>query len=475
MTRYVKSVSATNIHGRFDLLQDFQPGINILHGRNGMGKTTLLHILANILNGEFSRFAFLKFDEISLEIADSEALFGTKLNLSRTGKDTDNEAIVISIDGAEVGEPISIAKVQASEKENSRDMRRRERLGKVEMSAPLLPTAYFPAFRTMIEAWSSFQEGDNVRQYLDYASALLESRMIRRRYDPEDVSTTLFARELFGQFVPRISYPSPIEIEQRIADEAQQAMLMIGKTDRELLTNVFLDVVRTLSQKDQQLKESPDAIIEQISTLSNELADYPTQGEVDRGVYPQLTKYLQSFEMSDTAEEQLVVRVLDVYRKSLEERVRVQNESFVGIETYLDSVNRFLEGKKLALAYQDTPRVSRAVLQFNDGSTSTVRTLSSGERQIITLIYAATHMSDQQVVLIDEPEISLHVDWQRDLLASMADQLGGRQIIACTHSPTIGANYDDRMFELVLKPTVNPSPDKDLAHSYRVDDEESEL
>ena len=61
-----------------------------------------------------------------------------------------------------------------------------------------------------------------------------------------------------------------------------------------------------------------------------------------------------------------------------------------------------------------------------------------------------------QGVLIDEPEISLHVDWQRRLLRRMAEQIGGRQIIVCTHSPTIGADYEERQTELVLKPTRKP-------------------
>jgi len=51
-------------------------------------------------------------------------------------------------------------------------------------------------------------------------------------------------------------------------------------------------------------------------------------------------------------------------------------------------------------------------------------------------------MSSQKIVLIDEPEISLHVDWQRLLLKKISEQLHDRQVIVCTHSPIIGADYD---------------------------------
>jgi hypothetical protein len=45
MSKWVKRIIATRVYDRFDLDQEFLPGVNILHGRNGTGKTTLLHIL----------------------------------------------------------------------------------------------------------------------------------------------------------------------------------------------------------------------------------------------------------------------------------------------------------------------------------------------------------------------------------------------------------------------------------------------
>ena len=62
--------------------------------------------------------------------------------------------------------------------------------------------------------------------------------------------------------------------------------------------------------------------------------------------------------------------------------------------------------------------------------------------------YAAAQAHNGNIVLIDEPEISLHIDWQRLLLRKMAEQLDHRQIIVCTHSPEIGADYDDRYQEV---------------------------
>lgn len=72
MSRYIKSIQATGIYGRFDLYHEFKPGVNILYGVNGSGKTTLLHILANVLNGDCERFAFLAFDTIEVKLVDED-------------------------------------------------------------------------------------------------------------------------------------------------------------------------------------------------------------------------------------------------------------------------------------------------------------------------------------------------------------------------------------------------------------------
>lgn len=77
--------------------------------------------------------------------------------------------------------------------------------------------------------------------------------------------------------------------------------------------------------------------------------------------------------------------------------------------------------------------------------------MSSGERQLLTMLYAVNRMSKNSVVLIDEPEISLHIDWQENLLIKMMEQLGSRQIIVCTHSPAIASDFTDYMTEVVPK------------------------
>ncbi|WP_404977927.1 AAA family ATPase [Agrobacterium tumefaciens] len=53
-------------------------------------------------------------------------------------------------------------------------------------------------------------------------------------------------------------------------------------------------------------------------------------------------------------------------------------------------------------------------------------------------------------IFIDEPELSLHVDWQRQLFPLLLSQQQSNQFIIATHSPFIYSKYPDR--EVVVDP-----------------------
>ncbi|WOI35026.1 ATP-binding protein [Tritonibacter scottomollicae] len=69
--------------------------------------------------------------------------------------------------------------------------------------------------------------------------------------------------------------------------------------------------------------------------------------------------------------------------------------------------------------------------------------LSAGEKQMLSFIcYNAFHKDT--VFLIDEPELSLHVDWQRQLFGILESQESKNQFIIATHSPFIYGKYPDK-------------------------------
>jgi ABC-type lipoprotein export system ATPase subunit len=74
--------------------------------------------------------------------------------------------------------------------------------------------------------------------------------------------------------------------------------------------------------------------------------------------------------------------------------------------------------------------------------------LSSGEKQLI-LILLETFLAKESCILIDEPEISMHINWQERLINAMQQLNPSVQIILTTHTPEIMVNIeDDRIFRL---------------------------
>lgn len=73
--------------------------------------------------------------------------------------------------------------------------------------------------------------------------------------------------------------------------------------------------------------------------------------------------------------------------------------------------------------------------------------LSAGEKQMLSfLCYNA--FSDNAAIFIDEPELSLHLDWQGLLLPTLLEQATDNQFFVATHSPFIYTIYPDKEFLL---------------------------
>lgn len=74
--------------------------------------------------------------------------------------------------------------------------------------------------------------------------------------------------------------------------------------------------------------------------------------------------------------------------------------------------------------------------------------LSAGEKQLL-LVLLTVFLIDENpyVLLMDEPELSLHVEWQEKLLSSLRSLNPACQIILTTHSPSIFAcGWENNLF-----------------------------
>ncbi|HEJ8007445.1 TPA: AAA family ATPase [Serratia marcescens] len=435
---FLKRINLNKIHHRYNLSVDFNDNLNVIHGKNGAGKSTLIHVIANVVNCDFLRFAFLNFEKIEVFYNN-----GKEITISQE-KDQDDKVIIVSLSTGErikfttleasatirelkeerysnESTPLLISKIQSFTKENG---------------LKITSSSYFPAFRTMLEAWGAYPE----------------SAYERRQYNRFGMSSkriSSFARELFGQFMPDINYPSPIDIEERIKEEIRRAQVGIARFESRIFSESFVKVFSALIKGSNEEEILPDTILKDIEklTISQENTAKINYFEEYSKIYDEIRLLINKSNRNGV--ESSVSGALTVYRDALKERLEYQGIAFSEIDNYFNSVNSFLDEKEMGYEFDLERRNPKVGLRFPDNTWSSIRVMSSGERQLLTMLYAASKMSKDAIVLIDEPEISLHIDWQEELLENMLSQLSGRQIIVCTHSPSIATGYEDRMISIV--------------------------
>ena len=92
--------------------------------------------------------------------------------------------------------------------------------------------------------------------------------------------------------------------------------------------------------------------------------------------------------------------------------------------------------------FKDTGKVidrkSNEIQFVQDGTTLTPYQLSSGEKQILVIMLTVlVENGEPHALLMDEPEISLHIEWQQKLIGLIRELNPKAQIILSTHSPAL--------------------------------------
>jgi predicted ATP-binding protein involved in virulence len=83
------------------------------------------------------------------------------------------------------------------------------------------------------------------------------------------------------------------------------------------------------------------------------------------------------------------------------------------------------------------------VVESQTGTNISLSDLSSGEQHELILLYELLFRTPKSgLILVDEPEISLHVGWQTRFLPDLIDivRLNGAYSLVATHSPVLIGN-----------------------------------
>lgn len=127
--------------------------------------------------------------------------------------------------------------------------------------------------------------------------------------------------------------------------------------------------------------------------------------------------------------------VLAVYVEDAEKKLGIFDDLARKIKLFQEIVNSRFLYKRLHISREDG-----FVFTTSTGEPLPLSALSSGEQQEIVLMYELLfRVKEDSLVLIDEPEISLHVAWQKRFLEDLTriTELASFDVLIATHSPQI--------------------------------------
>lgn len=269
---------------------------------------------------------------------------------------------------------------------------------------------------------------------------------------PEELDSNRF--ELRHTYLP-ISRLYVTE-DRRVARMLQSVSTSPGLSELDL-DRVFTEMVNLMWLRYTR-NTSLEIEMKQTRGIGNILADFitsevgdPQPVETDvAGAYQRLQAFLERQSRTRRA-----VISLEAFEKRLKEdpRMRLVLRNIEEIEADVALIkkpkNEFERLLKSMISPEKELRLGdRDIHAFGDTGEIQLEDLSSGEKQLLRICVDAL-LADGEPILIDEPELSMHIDWQRKFLPALRVLAPDSQLIIATHSPEILAPIrNDQIFEL---------------------------
>jgi len=208
--------------------------------------------------------------------------------------------------------------------------------------------------------------------------------------------------------------------------------------------NVLRHLVDQPSRESLSLGESDIAAlmdrVDSVRARTAMLAKYELETPLDTAPVkdPILTSHGQT--------QALAVRLITPYIDGLESRLQALEPIYKVTDRFVSLINSLLTDKiisfQLSHGFSIVNRLSGVLKPAQ---------LSSGEQQLLLLFcYVLTARDKPSVFMIDEPEISLNIKWQRQLIQSLLDVTDGAdiQFIFASHSLELLSQHRNRVVRL---------------------------
>ena len=444
----------TRLHGYKDVTIDFKSSVRILIAGNGSGKTTVLNALHSFLRRRFHRLRLLDFHSI-------ECQFNTLLPAVTLYKSQIPSAVPADLEKA--AHLAARSNVRESEiLEFIRDEYTRGEIYKfrlhriVRQLFTMTPYTYEQIGAMLDDVYDDYHGSGNSgleEISTQILNAIGQTRLLYlptyRRIEMPLLSSVPPRLKRTGQY----QYQEQEKVLQGASPaEAQHIIFGLADVDQRLAElSEEIERISNLEYRSTSATIIDEALGDRIryeSSMGGDLPDIESlarflsrvsQGKNSQSRIESIANLYRSGEIH--SEQQLLLRYFLRRIGSVIEKTR---ETEAMLEKFVAACNAYLrESSDEKILTYDPEKMRVLVVNTWTGNDIPMSELSSGEKQLIS-IFAKLYLYDvEQFVLIDEPELSLSIDWQRRILPSMVDSGSVRQLLAITHSPFIFDNRFD--------------------------------
>jgi predicted ATP-dependent endonuclease of OLD family len=440
MQSILERITITGLHGNKKIDVNIRDNTIVLVGENGSGKTTFLRILFYILSGSWQSLVSYRFDTITISISGKVHVIPHQ-SLRKDFKKADRrflaklpphmrkrimdliesgnvERIQMEMErmGAHYNFPPKLIADQLYLFEDSSRKLKKELQESIEeirkaIDAQIL---YLPTYRRIERELSSIYEGIDTDDF----------RRFRNR---------ILSRGMGDSYIELVEFGMK-DVEKAIKDTLE-SLKEFARENLNKLTLGYLGDVLDQEYDKVSIKEIAETSEDTIRGVLNRIDESILSKHDKENLFSVINAVRSSIAFDERSKIvcHYFLKLLR-FQESLQQRERriaefcmLCSEYIVDKDLHYDSANFSFT---IASKYGDT---SESNIELSE--------LSSGEKQIVSL-FSHLYLSGTKryFVLIDEPELSLSVPWQRRFLTDIRKGDFCAGLVAATHSPFI---YDN--------------------------------
>lgn len=438
-------VSVTDLFGIFNhtIPLNLDDRITIIHGPNGFGKTILLKMLSGLFNGRYSVLRDVPFQDFRVKFEDGSTVWVDKKPGSeqKTLFDELDDGI-IEHNGSVY---ISVNFSEANSTEVLSFFIDPTLPGKFPLS---MLEKMLPVERIGADEWFLHPDGEIIssKEAIDRFAHLLPARFVPERPDWwENIRSSVEIHLIETQrllniresrasrkrpkMIPAVEVYSD-ELAETIQDKLVESATLSQSLDRTFPTRLVEQMGKS-NLTENQLEEK----LKGLETKRSKLKDVGLLDKEDD------IAFLPTKEIGGDTKD-----VLSVYVQDVEQKLSFFDEIAAKIDLFREIINRRFLYNRMSISKQ-----LGFIFTTFDGKPLPNDALSSGEQHELVLLYQLLFkVKPNSLILIDEPELSLHVAWQKQFLQDLQEiiKLASFDILIATHSPQIIHDRWDLTVEL---------------------------